>query len=202
MPLAVAFAAWMGFVRFRYQHGWGHESNPEDPLEVYRYTNRVAGATRLLAKVPKRALYGSFAKTHLMSFLQALKCGTVAWNDDDTLMTPPEGQVELADHLERGMFYEVFSYDSIKCEAAAVRSLIASDNFDAGFALGQTELQLLKCIGDAMKVVRPPVGRTQFDVIREAVTRAAGQRWADDDIVALYIFPRSWDSLMWSSFWT
>ena len=29
-----------GFVRFRYQQGWAHEPNPEDPLEVARNTNR------------------------------------------------------------------------------------------------------------------------------------------------------------------
>ena len=59
-----------GFVRWRYRHGWAHEANPEDPLEVARITNEVARATSLLAEVPMVPLLGSIAKTHLMSFLQ------------------------------------------------------------------------------------------------------------------------------------
>jgi hypothetical protein len=60
-----------GFCRYRYNHGWAHEPNPEDPLEVARNTNRVARRDKLLAPVPEEPLYGSFAKTHLLSFLQA-----------------------------------------------------------------------------------------------------------------------------------
>ena len=41
-----------GFVQWRYRHGWAHEPNPDDPLEVARHTNRVVRATPLLADVP------------------------------------------------------------------------------------------------------------------------------------------------------
>ena len=61
-----------GFVRFRYQNGWAHEPNPDDPLGG-RNTNKGAGATSLLPEVPEVPLKGSFAKTHLMAFLQCLK---------------------------------------------------------------------------------------------------------------------------------
>ena len=61
-----------GFCRFRYQHGWAHEPNPLDVLEESRYTNRVAERDKLLAPVPSVPLLGSFAKTHMLSFLQAL----------------------------------------------------------------------------------------------------------------------------------
>jgi len=61
------------FVRFRYRHGWCHSPNPEDPLEVPRVTNAAAERGGLQARVPEVPLYGSFAKTHVLSFLHALK---------------------------------------------------------------------------------------------------------------------------------
>ena len=53
-----------GFVRYRYQQGWAHEPNPDDPLAVAKNTNRVARATPLLPEVPMVPLKGSIAKTH------------------------------------------------------------------------------------------------------------------------------------------
>ena len=82
----------MGFVTWRYRHGWAHEPNPDDPLEVARNTNRVARATSLVPEVPMVQLKGSIAKTHLLTFLQCLKVDTVYWNDTKALMLPPEGQ--------------------------------------------------------------------------------------------------------------
>ena len=51
-----------GFVRFRYNQGWAHEHDPDDPLEIARNTNRVARATPLLPEVPMVPLTGSFAE--------------------------------------------------------------------------------------------------------------------------------------------
>ena len=81
-----------GFVRWRYRHGWAHEPNPEDPLEVARNTNAVARATALVPLVPMVPLKGSLAKSHLLTFLQCLRDGTVYWSDTKQLMVPPEGQ--------------------------------------------------------------------------------------------------------------
>ena len=58
----------------------------------------------------------------------------VYWNDTKRLMVPPEGQVVLAEHLKYGMFYEVFSYDCVLEDKAAMRSLCQADNFDSAFA--------------------------------------------------------------------
>ena len=66
-----------GFVLWRYRHGWAHEPNPEDPLEVAKHTNKLAKASAFLAEVPMVPLKGSLAKSHLMSFLQCLKAGTI-----------------------------------------------------------------------------------------------------------------------------
>ena len=65
-------------------------------------------------------LKGSFAKTHLMSFLQCLKAGNVYWNDSKQLMTCPAGQLQLAEHLKHGMFYEVFSWEGVTQDMAAI----------------------------------------------------------------------------------
>ena len=97
------------FVLWRYKHGWAHEPNPDDPLEVARHTNAVARATALLTEVPMVALKGSFAKTHLLSFLQCLKAGNVFWDDTKELMVPPAAAETLCAHIEHGMFYEIFS---------------------------------------------------------------------------------------------
>ena len=179
-----------GFCRFRYKHGWCHEPNPADPLEVTRNTNRGASCDKLLALVGNTPLYGCFAKTHLLSFLQALKSSSIYWDDNGELMLPPPGQAALLEHLEHGMFFEVLSYQAVAKAADSVKALIAADNFDAGFALGQTEVQLLKSIYDGIKVIRPPPGSTLFEALQKTVARAAGQRWGHEDVAALYNFAK------------
>ena len=176
-----------GFCVFRYRAGICHEWDPENALAVAHYTNRQARRDPLLAPVPEVPLYGSFAKSHLLSFLQALKSKSVRWSDSGDLMVPDEGQAALMDHLRHGMYYEVLDYRAIKEEREAVVGLIAADNFDAGFALGQTEIQLLRVISDTMQVhVRPPIGFSQFDVVRDAVERSAGQRWSPNDLAGMF----------------
>ena len=176
-----------GFCVFRYRAGICHEWDPENALAVAHYTNRQARRDPLLAPVPEVPLFGSFAKSHLLSFLQALKSKSVRWSDSGDLMVPDEGQAALMDHLRHGMFYEVLDYRAIKEEREAVVGLIAADNFDAGFALGQTEIQLLRVISDTMQVhVRPAIGFSQFDVVRDAVERSAGQRWSPSDLAGMF----------------
>ena len=131
-------------------------------------------------------LKGSVAKTHLMTFLQCLKDGTIYWSDTKRLMTCPEGQLALAEHLKHGMFYEVFSYECVAEDKAALVKLCQADNFDSAFALGETELQLLRCIHSSLTTVRPPVGKTQWDVIKDLVAASCGQRWSDEDVIAVY----------------
>ena len=179
-----------GFVQWRYRHGWAHEPNPADPLEVARNTNAVARATALLPQVPMVALKGSIAKSHLLTFLQCLRGGTVYWSDTKQLMVPPEGQAVLAEHLKYGMFYEVFSFDCVREDKAALRALCRADNFDSAFALGETEMSLLECIHASLTIVKPLVGKTQWDVVRETTAKSCGQRWTDDEVTAMYNFSK------------
>ena len=179
-----------GFVVWRYRHGWAHEPNPEDPLEVARYTNRVARATPLLAPVPMVSLKGSIAKTHLLSFLQCLKAGSIYWSDTKQLMVPPAGQAALLEHLEHGMFFEMFSHAAVTEERAALLALAQADNFDSAFALGETEVTLLRSIHASLAVVRPPVGGTAWDRIKEITAESCGQRWSEEDVIAIYNFAK------------
>ena len=84
--------------------------------------------------------------------------GTIYWNDTQKLMTCPEGQLALAEHLKHDMFYDVFSHDCVKNVRAAWVALCQSDNFDSAFALGETYMQLLWCIHPTMAAAKPPVG--------------------------------------------
>ena len=179
-----------GFARFRYRNGWAHLPNPDDPMEVARNTNRVARATSLLPEVPLVPLKGSFAKTHLMSFLQCLKAGNVYWNDSKQLMTCPAGQQALADHLEHGMFYEVFSWEAVSKDKDAMRALCESDNYDQAFALGETEMGLLKSMYNSIQIMRPPCGKSSWDIIKETAAMSCGQRWSEEDLIAIYNFAK------------
>ena len=175
-----------GFVRWRYNHGWTHEPNPEDPLEVARNTNKVARATKLLPEVPMVPLEGSIAKTHLMTFLQCLKSGRMYWADDKRQMLCPAGHLLLEDHLKYGMFYEVFKWEAVQNDRASLVALCKSDNLDSAFALGETELQLLQAIKENVTVIRPPVGKTQWDVILDLVLKQCAQRWTEEDVCSIY----------------
>ena len=174
------------FATFRYRFGLCHDWDPQDPLAVANFTNRAARRDALLAPVPEVPLYGSFAKSHLLSFLQALKSKAVRWSDSGDLMVPDEAQEVLMDHLKHGMYYEVLDYRAIREHRDAVLGLCAADNFDAGFALGQTEIELLRTIACTLEVARPPPGSSQFDVVRSTVERSAGQRWSNEDLAAMY----------------
>ena len=122
---------------------------------------------------------GSFAKTHLLSFLQCLKAGSVFWDDNKQLMVPPAAADTLQAHIEHGMFYEIFQYVAVRDDRAAMLALCQADNLDSAFALGETEMTLLRTIHASIAVCRPPVGTSQWDSIRDTAARSCGQRWED-----------------------
>jgi hypothetical protein len=182
-----------GFVVWRYRYGWAHEPNPADPMEVARNTNKVAGVTPLLVKVPMVALKGSIAKTHLLSFLQCLKAGTVYWDKTKKLMLPPAACAALMEHMSHGMFYEVFSYAAIKNDRDAVLALCAADNFDSAFALGETEATLLRSIHSRLALDVSAGARDhtlQWTKIQEMTAASCGQKWEEVDVIAVFNFAK------------
>ena len=82
-------SAFIKFVRFRYKNAIAHEWDPADPLRVAKHTNEMALRDPLLAAVPVKPLIATCAKSHLQSWLQALKSGAVYWDDTGELMVPP-----------------------------------------------------------------------------------------------------------------
>ena len=105
-------------------------------------------------------------------------------------MVPDEGQAALVHHLAHCIFMEVFKYEAMEVNPQAVKDLIASDNFDHDFGLGDTETRLLLSIKAMLTITRPPVGKSQFEIIMSAVKRSAGQAWSHDDIASLYNFAK------------
>ena len=88
------------------------------------------------------------------------------------------------------MFYEVFSFDCVREDKAALRSLCQADNFDSAFALGETEMSLLQCIHASLTVAKLPVGKTQWGMVKETMAKSCGQRWAEDEVIAIYNFSK------------
>ena len=108
-----------------------------------------------LAPVPMKTLIATCGKSHPQSWLQALKSGAVYWDDTGELMVPPGHMGPLLDHLENGLYYEVLQWKAVRDHEDAVRQLIAGDNFDAAFSLGQTDIALLEAMHASIKVLRP-----------------------------------------------
>ena len=139
------------------------------------------------------ALKGSIAKTHLLSFLQCLKAGTVYWDKTKKLMLPPAACAALMEHMSHGMFYEVFSYEAIVKDRDAVMALCAADNFDSAFALGETEATLLRSIHSRM-ALDASVGvkdhTLQWTRIQEMTAASCGQKWEEVDVVSVFNFAK------------
>ena len=102
-----------GFSRFRYKCAIGLAACPDNPLAVAERTNREAfQSAGLLASVPNKPLIALATKNHLVLGLQALRAGTVKWDDAPTavMSAPPrEGHrhQELHETLADGIFVEV-----------------------------------------------------------------------------------------------
>ena len=78
---------------------------------------------------------------------------------------------------------------------------MASDNFDAGFALAEDEVQLLRRLKDLIEKVTIPAGQTHFEAVKVELQKYAGTRWSDVDIINFYNYSKtvSPQTLAWSS---
>ena len=108
-------------------------------------------------------------------------------------MLPLPATAALVEHLEHGMFYEIFSYDAIKFDRAAVLALCAADNYDCAFALGETEATLLRCIHSSLSLNASDWTSSlsgQYEAIREMTAASCGQKWEEEDVIAVYNFAK------------
>ena len=195
-----------GFATFRYVAGFCHEPDPEDLLAVARHGNSMALADPLLPRLPMKPLKGVFAKTHLVTFLQLYKNGqmpavlaaqskTGVQSDQASSQSPGAQSTadEFADVLEQGIFMHVFPWWVVRDHREAVLALMASDNFDHGHGLADSELRCINAVRAAIAAssqgrLPVPPGATQYEVVQRHVLRMAGQKWREQDIGAFWNF--------------
>ena len=79
----------------------------------------------------------------------------------------------------------------MKYDRVALVALCKSDNLDSAFAPPETELQLLKAIHDSLEVLQPPLGQTQWGMVRKLAMEQCAQRWEEVDICSIYNFSKA-----------
>jgi hypothetical protein len=103
------------------------------------------------------------------------------------------GNDEFTDVLEQGIFMHVFPWWVVRDHRDAVLALMASDNFDHGFGLPDSELRCIKAVRAAITACNQgrlavSSGETQYDVVQRHVLRMAGQKWREQDIGPFWNF--------------
>lgn len=191
-----------GLAVYRYTAGWCVEPNPDDPLEVYRHGSAMAQNDALLPKLVEKPLKGLFRKTHLHSALLKSKRGTMTYDNSAELVDPSKvDNEEWRITMAEGMFVEVFSYSDYIANKDKFMALMASGNFDAGFALAEDEIQMLCRVKLTLDGLVIPSGMSHFEAVAKQVGRLAGSRWTDNDLVHFYNYAKtvSGDSLCFAS---
>ena len=128
--------------RYLYGNGYVHEPNPKDVSFVHDHAKRMCQKDQMLPAARTSMVYGVFAKTHLVTFLQALDMG-MRWEHDSSTMTPRLGDAELAEHLQHGMFMEVIAWEAVEKYPDKVNSLMRSNNLDQSFSMPEHEVAML-----------------------------------------------------------
>ena len=179
-----------GFATFRYDFGYCHEPDPANPLAVSEHGNKMADRDPLLPRLGAKPLKGVFAKTHLVTWLQLLKIGRqpelLERLAKQRSANGAASQDELQDTLENGIFMHVFSWAAVKDNKDDIVALMASNNFDNGHGLADSELRCVNSVRNALLTLEVPPAASQWDVVREHVQRLAGQRWHARDLTAFW----------------
>ena len=180
-----------GLQRFIYQNGICHEGDPSNMARVYEHTKSFTDKDPLLAAARDSMVYGSIAKTHFPSFLQAMAQGC-RWDHNGAVMqVPPGGSMpdpkELAEHIRHGIFYHVLRWEAVRDHPEKVAPLMRASNLDQELALCEDEVSLLRQLSGQVHCP-PPVkpGQSLWDVIKTKAMAEAGGAWVEDDVCALY----------------
>ena len=184
-----------GFATFRYDFGYCHEPDPANPLAVSEHGNKMADRDPLLPRLGAKPLKGVFAKTHLVTWLQLLKVGRqpelLEHVAKQRNANGAASQDELQDTLENGIFMHVFPWSAVAEHKDDIVALMASDNFDHGHGLADSELRCVKNVRNALLTLEVPPAASQWDVVRDHVQRLAGQRWHVRDLTAFWEFAKT-----------
>ena len=171
-----------GFATYRYTAGYCHEPDPANPQAVADHANQMAERDNLLPRLGAKNLKGVFAKTHLVTLLQLYKHGRMpelqAWV---AAHRTAEEKEELEDVLNYGIFMHVFPWEAVQHHGDDMKALMASDNFDHGHVLTDSELRCVHGMREAILTLEPPATGTHYDVVMNHVQRMSGQRWQEKD---------------------
>ena len=85
----------------------------------------------------------------------------------------------------------VFPWEAVRSHKDEIVALMASDNFDHGYGLADSELRCILGVRKAILTLDVPPGRTQADVVMRHIQRFSGQRWLDKDLSAFWDFART-----------
>ena len=106
-------------------------------------------------------------------------------------MVAPAHMEPLLDHLKNGVYYEVLQWKAVRDHEDAVRQLIAGDNFDAAFVLGQTDLALLEAIHASTQIRRPTSNKSCWELLQPHLPKLKGGRWSEEDLICFYNFDQT-----------
>ena len=180
-----------GFGTFRYVAGYCHEPDPTSPLAVYHHANRMAERDPLLPTLPPRDLKGVFAKTHLMTMLQLYKLGRFPDLERVVSSQPEAFTRELKEALSQGIFMHVFPFEAIRDYPEDFNALMASDNFDHGHGLADSEIRCIREMRTAIRTLPLGEASSQFAAVSLEIQRLAGQRWGKKDLEAFWDFAQT-----------
>ena len=174
------------FATYRYEAGYCHEPNPKDPFVVATHGNRMVAKAPHLPQLPEAALKGTFAKTHLVTALQMYKAGRMpelarvveARSHED-----PEELEEFRTVLEHGLYMHVFPWAEVERNPAGFKALMASDNFQQGVGLKDSEVRCVHAMRRAMDHLDAGAEPLSTEKLRDLVIQHTktyvGTRWME-----------------------
>ena len=192
MNLAKRILTVEGFATYRYTAGYCHEPDPQHPDAVTDHGNKMAERDSLLPRLSAKPRFGVFAKTHLVTLLQLYNGGQMpelkVWVAANRTA---EEREELEDVLQYGIYMHVFPWEAVRDAPDDMKALMASDNFDHGHGLTDSELRCIAGMRQAILNLPIPPASSQVDVVMAHVQRLSGQRWHHRDLDAFWDFAQT-----------
>ena len=124
-------------LRMIYNHGIIHEANPCDVQEVYKLAKAATEKDPQLHPARQTQEHGRFAKTHALT---ALQCYDSAMRfEDDGILMSTEGNPELQEHLDNGMWFRVVQYEAVRDHPEKVAIAMRAFNQDQRVGMADHE---------------------------------------------------------------